>query len=217
MIFINFKTYEEGSGEKGLALLNAIGEVSAEVDIPLVPVVQPLNLGLFTGKTLLHLWVQHIDPISFGAHTGWVLPEEVVRLAGKGTFLNHSEHPIPMKVLTQSVKKARDNGLKTLVFAKDIMTLQRILQLRPDYISYEPPELVGSTTTSVSQAQPEVIYEAGELCKNAGIPLIVGAGIHSTEDVKVALERGASGVAVATDVVKSADPKASLRKLLAGF
>jgi len=217
MIFINFKTYEEATGEKGLSLLNDIGEVSKTTNVPLIPLVQPIDLGYFSGKTLLHLWCQHIDPITYGAHTGWVLPEAVVGLAGKGVCLNHSEHQIPMDVLVQSVKRAQDVGLKTLVFAKDVMTLQEILKLRPDYVSYEPPELVGSTTTSVSQAKPEVIYAAGELCKNAGIPLIVGAGIRSTEDVQIAIERGAQGVAVATDVVKSADRIERLKQLLAGF
>lgn len=217
MIFVNFKTYMEGSGEKGLSLLSALGEVSGTTSVPIIPVVQALNLAAFTGKTLLPLWVQHIDPITFGAHTGAVLPEEVIRLQGKGTFLNHSEKQIPLKVITESVKKAQEVGLKTLVFAGDIETLQKILKIRPDYVSYEPPELVGSTTTSVSEAKPEVIYTAGELCKTAGIPLIVGAGIHSTQDVKVALEQGASGVAVATDIVKSDDPRKSLKELLEGF
>ncbi len=217
MIFINFKTFEESSGERGFALLNAIGDVSTLTAIPLIPVVQPLDLALFSGHTLLELWVQHIDPIGFGAHTGSILPEEVARLHGKGTFLNHSEHQISMKELSASIERAREVGLKTLVFAKDILVLQKILKLRPDFVSYEPPELVGSTTVSVSQAKPEVIYEASEMCRIAGIPLIVGAGIHGTADVQVALEQGAQGIAVATDIVKSTDPKAALLDLIKGF
>jgi len=217
MIFINFKTFEESSGDRGLALLNIIGDVSTQTEVSLIPVVQPLDLALFSGKTLLKLWVQHIDPISFGAHTGAILPEEVIRLQGKGTFLNHSEHQILFRDLQSSVARAREVGLKTLVFAKDILVLQRVLKLRPDFVSYEPPELVGSTTTSVSQAKPEVIYEAGEMCRIAGIPLIVGAGIHSTEDVQVALQGGAQGIAVATDIVKSTDPKSALLSLVRGF
>lgn len=217
MIFINFKTYEESSGDRGLELLNAIGEVSAHTTVPLIPVVQPLDLALYSGRTLLPLWIQHIDPISFGPHTGMILPEEVVSLQGKGTFLNHSEHQISQKEIQESIEAAEATGLKTLVFAKDVLALQKILKLRPNYVSYEPPELVGSTTISVSQAKPEVISTAAELCKLSGIPLIVGAGIHSAEDVSVALERGAEGIAVATDIVKSSDPKASLYKLLEGF
>ena len=61
MIFINFKTFEESSGERGFSLMNAIGDVSTQTAIPLIPVVQPLDLGLFSGHTLLQLWVQHID------------------------------------------------------------------------------------------------------------------------------------------------------------
>lgn len=217
MIFINFKTYEETTGARGQALLNIIGEVSAETNIPLIPVVQVLDLARFRGNTLLPLWVQHMDPIGFGAHTGFVLPEEIVNLDGKGVFLNHSEHPLAQKVLVSSVKRAKEVGLKTLVFAKDIEAVKKNLVLKPDFLSYEPPAFVGSTTMSVSQATPEVIAEAAQLCADAAIPLIVGAGVHSTEDVSVAIKQGAAGVAVATDIVKSADPKESLLKLLAGF
>jgi len=76
---------------------------------------------------------------------------------------------------------------------------------------------VGSTTTSVAEAQPEVISQAEEIARSAGLPLIVGAGIHNLSDVKKSLELGAVGVAVATDVVKSADPKKELMELTEGF
>lgn len=217
MIFVNFKTYAESSGERGLSLLHAMGEVSGQTSIPLIPVVQTLDLAYFTGNTLLPLWIQYIDAVSFGAHTGAVLPEEALRLGAKGTLLNHSEHPLEITQIVNSVARAREVGLETLVFAKDIEVLKKILELRPNYVSYEPPELVGSTTVSVSEAKPEVISEAAELCKAANIPLIVGAGVHSANDVKVSIERGATGVILATNIVKASDPKEVLFALLKGF
>ncbi|MBI1863608.1 triose-phosphate isomerase [Candidatus Woesebacteria bacterium] len=217
MIFVNFKTYQESTGERGLSLLNILGEVAGTTSVPIIPVVSILDLAYFSGKTLLPLWVQHTDPFDYGAHTGFVLADEVFRLYGKGTFLNHSEHPISMRTLSLSVKKVKDTKLQSLVFAKDIETLEKVIKLNPSYVSYEPPELVGSTTTSVASAKPEIISEAVEVSRKSGVPLVVGAGIHSKEDVSKSIELGAKGIAVATNIVKAQDPKASLLNLLEGF
>lgn len=217
MIFINFKTYEESTGDKGIALLKIIEETSKTTEVSLIPVVTPLMLATLAQTSSIPVWIQHIDPVSYGAHTGSILPEDAVSLGAKGTFLNHSEHKMELSKIEESLKRAHEVSLQTLVFAGDIEELKRVLALRPNYVSYEPPELVGSTTTSVSEAKPEIISEAAELCKAAGVPLIVGAGIHSTKDVSIVCERGAQGIAVATDVVKSHDPKASLESLLLGF
>jgi uncharacterized protein related to proFAR isomerase len=48
-------------------------------------------------------------------------------------------------------------------------------------------------------------------------PVLVGAGVHSEEDIRIATSLGAVGVLLATDVVKSNDPKAELLKLAGGF
>ena len=108
-------------------------------------------------------------------------------------------------------------GLSTLIFAKDLEELEKVCTLHPDFVSYEPPELIGSTTTSVSQAQPDVIAKASKITSSFSIPLIVGAGVHSKEDVSKSIELGAAGIAVATDIVKAQDPKAELLDLLEGF
>ncbi|KKR70842.1 MAG: Triosephosphate isomerase, partial [Candidatus Woesebacteria bacterium GW2011_GWA2_40_7b] len=84
-------------------------------------------------------------------------------------------------------------------------------------VSYEPPEFIGSVTTSVAEAKPEIVSQAAGIARSFGLPLIVGAGIHSMDDVRKSLELGAVGVAVATDIVKAEDPKKELLDLTEGF
>jgi triosephosphate isomerase len=62
-----------------------------------------------------------------------------------------------------------------------------------------------------------MIAKAADIAREKGLPLIVGAGVHSMEDVKKSLELGAVGVAVATDIVKAQDPKKELMDLVSGF
>jgi triosephosphate isomerase len=218
MIFVNYKTFEEGSGPKALSLTKILEETAHETQVKIVPVVQIIDAESVISETTLEVWIQHVDPVSYGAHTGWTLPEEAARAGVFGVFLNHSEHKFDnFDALSTANEKAISANLKTLIFAGSLDELKKIIALAPTYVAYEPPELVGSRTISVAEAQPEIISQAVEIARGASLPLIVGAGIHNLLDVKKSLELGAVGVAVATDVVKALDPKKELLDLIEGF
>ena len=218
MIFVNYKTFEESSGAKAITLTKILEETAHESQVKIIPVVQTIDAESVISGTTLEVWIQHVDPVSYGAHTGWTLPEEAAKVGVAGVFLNHSEHKFDnFEALATANEKALSANLKTLIFAGNLDELKKVSALSPTYVAYEPPELVGSTTVSVAQAQPEIISQASEIAKGAGLPLIVGAGIHSMDDVKKSLELGAVGVAVATDVVKAVDPKKELLDLIEGF
>ena len=218
MIFVNYKTYEEGSGQKAVALTKVLEEAAHTSQVKIIPVVQVIDAEVIIASTTLEVWIQHVDPVGFGAHTGWTLPEEAAKVGVSGVFLNHSEHKFgDFEDLRVANEKAMAANLKTLIFAGNLEELKQICSLAPIYVAYEPPELVGSTTVSVADAQPQIISEAAEIARSAGLPLVVGAGIHKLADVKKSIEMGAVGVAVATDIVKAVDPKKELMDLTEGF
>lgn len=218
MIFVNFKTYPGGTGFQALKLVKVLEEVAHESQIKIIPVLQSTDIKEASIATTLEIWSQHVDPVEMGAHTGFILPEAVLEDGAMGTFLNHSEHKfVNFDDLKKANERAQSVGLKTLIFADGITELKKVIELKPSFVSYEPPELVGSATTSVSSAHPEIISEAANLSHGFGIPLIVGAGIHSMDDVRKSLELGAVGVAVASDIVKAEDPKKEIMDLVEGF
>lgn len=218
MIFVNYKTYEEASGQSALALTQILEAVAHESQVKIIPVVQAPDVKEIAFQTTLEIWVQKVDPVEFGAHTGAILAEAVLEDGAIGTFLNHSEIKFPgFDELAKASDRAKEVGLKTLIFAKDLEELKNICSLNPNYVAYEPPSLIGSTSISVAEAQPEIISQAHGIASAAGIPLIVGAGVHNREDVKKSLELGAVGVAVATDVVRAGDPRKELLDLTEGF
>jgi len=218
MIFVNFKTYELSSAGDGLELISLLRDASVESQTKIIPVVQATDVKEAVETTTLEIWAQHIDPFEYGAHTGSIIAEAVKEDGALGTFLNHSEHKFDhFKDLKTSSERASGQDLKTLIFAGDLVELEKVLGLKPTFAAYEPPELVGSKTTSVADSEPETIQEAVELTKRSGIPLVVGAGIKSTKDVKKVLELGAVGVAVASNIIKAEDPKTEIDKLLEGF
>ncbi|OGM30984.1 hypothetical protein A2630_04850 [Candidatus Woesebacteria bacterium RIFCSPHIGHO2_01_FULL_44_10] len=217
MIFVNFKTYPQGTGQAALNLVRILEGVSASEEIKIIPVLQAADIKEAVGSSKLEIWVQNISSFESGAHTGSVLAEAVVEDGAAGTFLNHSENKTDFNALSKARDRARAVGLKTLIFAANLDELKQILGLKPDFVSYEPPELVGSQTTSVAEARPEVISQAVEISRTAGLPLIVGAGIKSAADVRKSIELGASGVAVASDIVIAQDPRQELLDLIEGF
>jgi triosephosphate isomerase len=218
MIFVNYKTYEEASGERAITLTKILEEVAHETQVKIIPVVQIIDAEKVVASTTLEVWIQHVDPVSFGAHTGWTLPAEAAKVGVSGVFLNHSEHKFDnFDNLGTANEMAMSANLRTLIFATDIAELKKVCDLTPTYVAYEPAELVGSTTTSVAQAKPEIISEASEIAKGFGLPLIVGAGIHSQEDIRKSLGLGAVGFAIATNIVKADNPKEALLELVGGF
>lgn len=218
MIFVNFKTYKEASGKNAVSLAKIIEEVQQVTSVKIFPAVQATDIREVNEKTNLEVWVQKTDPVSFGAHTGAILPEAVVEDGASGTFLNHSESKFSsFDELEKAEKRAKEAGLKTLIFASNLEELERICQFKPDFVAYEPPELIGSTTISVAEAKPEIISRAVEIAEKFALPLIVGAGIHSKEDVVKSLELGSLGIAVSSAVVLAHNPKEKLLELAGGF
>ncbi len=217
MIFVNFKTYIEGTGTRAVELAKILEEVAKESQIKIIPVVQAADIKEVVAVVSLPVWAQKVDSVEPGAHTGSILAEAVVEDGAVGTFLNHSESKfINFDELAKASDRAKANNLQTLIFAADTKELKDITSLSPTYLSYEPPELVGSTTDSVA-SRPEVIKEASEIAKLAGIPLIVGAGVKSADDVRKCLEQGAVGFAIASSILKAEDPKQEILNLIEGF
>jgi len=218
MLFINFKTYEEGTGKNALELIKILEEVAEVSQIKIIPVVQSTDIKEAANTSKLEIWAQNVDPATFGAHTVSILPESVLEDGAVGTFLNHSERKFQdSESLQQTIQRCGEVGLKTLVFASNLEELGIISSFNPTFVAYEPEEFIGSTTTSVTSAQPDIILKAVEIAKTHNLPLIVGAGIHSRQDVKKSLELGATGIAVAKDILKAEDPKKELLDLIEGF
>ncbi len=202
-IIVNFKTYEKGKDVLDLAL--ALQKFSRDVIVG----VPAMNIKEISSKTKLKVYAEHVDPFLPGRNTGFILPEEVKAVGAIGTFLNHSEHKLEFKVLKETVKRCKKIKLKTVVFASSLKEAKEVSSLHPDFLAYEPPELVGGKI-SVSTAKPDVIKK---ISKTLNRDFLVGAGVHTKEDVKVALSLGASGFAIASAITKAKNPTAKMKEI----
>jgi len=204
IIVINFKTYKQGKEVVKLA------KKIEELDKKIIIGVQALDILKVVKAVKNPVYVQHVDYQEIGRNTGYVLPEAVKVNGARGVFLNHSEHRLKLDVIKKTVKRCKALKLKTAIFAKDLKQAQKIKKLKPDYLIIEPPELVAGKI-SVSKAKPKLIEEIGKKLK---YDFIVGAGIKTNEDLKIAMKLGAKGIAVSSAITKAKNPAKKLRELL---
>lgn len=216
MIFVNFKTYKEATGARAVELIQKIVDAQKASGVPVIPVVQMADARLCVNTSGYSVWVQHIDSAEQGQSTGWVTVEAVAETGIAGTFLNHSEHKYADFVdLEKIADKCKSTGIEMAVFASDLEELKKVVELKPSFAVFEPPELIASKEASVASAKSDEIREAANICGK--VRLVVGAGVKNKEDVQVSLKMGAMGVAVSSAVVLSDDPYGVLVELAGGF
>ncbi len=218
-LFVNFKTFEEGTGRKALALAKLLATFhndSRETEI--IPVVQAIDLKEIAASVSMKVFCQHVDPVSFGSNTGKILPEAVKGAGAFGTVLNHAENKRDNSFIQKAVERCKIAGLKTMLCAETIERAKELAAFSPDFIAVEPPELIGGNV-SVSTARPELISDSVKAIKKADkkIIAITGAGVKNSEDVRKAVELGCSGVFVASGIVSARDKELVVRELLSGF
>lgn len=216
MIFVNFKTYPGGTGEKALALAHACQKAQAATGVAFRLCVQATDISILAQQTDLPIWAQHVDPVEPERHTGFVTAFAVGQAGACGTLLNHSEHPLELGELEKAVNLAKTEGLEVLVFVKDLDEAKRVSEFEPEFLALEEPELIATGKAMIeSTSGKEKIRQFLE----AGFSsfLLVGAGISSKEDVGESVELGAKGVVVSSSVVLSSQPQQVLEELALGF
>jgi triosephosphate isomerase (TIM) len=204
VIIVNLKTYRQGK-----AALKLVKEIS-KVDKKIIIGVQATDILETVKASKNPIYVQHVDFQDVGRNTGFVLPEAVKSDGAMGVFLNHSEHRIDWGVLKKTVKRCRKVGLKVLIFSDSLKSAKKIKKLKPDYLVIEPPELVAGKV-SVSKANPKLIEEIG---KKLEYPFVIGAGIKTNEDLRIAMKFGAGGIAVSSAITKAKNPRKKLKELV---
>ena len=214
VIITNFKTYEEGTGSKALELAKAHAKVAVECQASMSIAVQPTDLTMLAASVSFPVFAQHIDPVEPGAHTGALLPEAIKGAGAWGVIINHSEKRLSMEDVGKAVARAKGVNLFNVVCAADDKEAGEVMKFEPDMVAVEPPELIGGDV-SVSTADPELIARSAAVVGEG--KLLVGAGVKTGEDVRVALAQGASGVLLASGVVKAADVEAVLTDLCGGL
>jgi len=212
IIIVNFKTYIESTGQKAVELAKSAEKASKETGVTIVVAPQFVDLAKVAESVEIPVFAQHIDPIKPGNSTGHILAESVKEAGAVGTLINHAERQLKLIEIEAIIALTREKGLISCVCANNPNASAAVAAMRPDIVSFEPPELIG-TGIPVSKAQPDVVNNTVKLVRkiNSDAIILCGAGISQSEDVTVALKLGTQGVLVASGIVKAKDPYSILR------
>ncbi|MBD3360821.1 triose-phosphate isomerase [Candidatus Peregrinibacteria bacterium] len=214
LILVNFKLYEQATGERALKLAKIHEKIAEETGASIAIAVNALDLQKVSESVNLPVFSQHVDPVGFGSYTGRIMPYAVKGLGAYGTLLNHAEYPVEYETLRETVERSREAGLFVIVCADTAEQAEKVASFNPDLVAVEPPELIGGDI-SVSKAEPEIVENAVRLVGENRV--LVGAGVKSAEDVKIALSLGAAGVLLASGITKAEDPYYALLDLVSGL
>ena len=227
-IIVNFKLYEQATGDSAVELAKIHEKVAKETGASIAVAVNALDLERVVKSVSIPVFAQHVDAVGYGSNTGHVLPDLVKGIGAYGTLLNHAECQLEDMALMKGIESAKAAGLFTVVCANTPEKGAEIagwgddgvsvggdpVVIKADLIAVEPPELIGGDV-SVSKAEPEVIEKSVSMIGEGKV--LVGAGVKNSDDVKIALSLGASGVLLASGVVKAEDPYSVLMDLVGGL
>ena len=160
----------------------------------------------------IFVFAPHMDPLYPGRGLADVLPESLVAAGADGVMLNHCEKPLPFEVLKETIARADEVGLISIVCADSLADASRIATLNPDIIVAEPSELIG---TGVSVGK-EYVEAATKSVKdvNPDILVLTAAGIANGDDVYNTIIAGADATGSSSGVAKAPDRAAMVDEMI---
>ena len=214
-LIVNLKNYREASGDDaGLFLDYAVDLLDLGVGVYVA--VSPIDIARYaSGEEYREvLFSQVFDVVEYGSYTGHIPLSRLVDLGVKYSLLNHSEYKMPHENIKELVSAASQRGLETVVCVDSVEELRKLIELgvKPAAYAIEPPELIG-TGRSVSRYKPETVLEAVKMGEENEVPVLCGAGVSSSDDVKAAMDLGVVGVLVASAIVKADDPYITMKAM----
>lgn len=200
-------------GEEMLKLAKVIDKTALKYDVDVIVTPQYTDIKLLADNTeRILVFAQHMDALPVGRGLGSVLPEAVKAAGAVGVMLNHAEKPITMEVIEETIKRADEVGLGTIVCADTIEDVKKIAKMGPNLIVAEPTELIGTGTTADSNYVVDTIKAVEEI--NPDIMVLQGAGISNGQDVYNTIKLGAQATGSTSGIIKAADPYAMVEEML---
>lgn len=211
VIVVNFKAYPE-SVRDGFLLANLLSPFSNVIMCVPAPLIcsfaRESSLNGIVRDALV--FAEHVDPVSGGAYTGSITVDMIKAAGASGSLVNHSEKRLSFNDIAKVVNLLRSRGLASIICCESVKEARRFKKLMPDYIAYEPRELIGSDVSVTTK--PGLIKSIVKAV--SPVPVLVGAGVKTREDIKTSLSLGASGVLIASGVVKAVDKERAVRDLV---
>lgn len=210
-LIVNPKAYLGSADTVRLAVLT--DELAEQFDIDVVFTAQHVDLRVVAEKTTrLIVTAQHMDPIVKGRGMGHILPESLVEAGARAVVLNHAEHQLSLAVLAETMRRAREVGLLTIVCADSDAECRAIATMAPDVMICEPAANIAADQMDVGDYAERTTRIVKQV--NPAILVGQGAGVTTGADVARVLRLGADGSGGTSGIVRHPDWRGILTEML---
>ncbi|HWR23339.1 MAG TPA: triose-phosphate isomerase [Feifaniaceae bacterium] len=200
-------------GDDVLALALAADAAARKYDIDIIfttPVADIRRVAEHVAR--IFVFAPHMDPIAPGRGLADTLPESLLAAGARGVMLNHCEKPIPLATLNQTIRRADEVGLATIVCTDSIHEAAAAAHLAPNIIVAEPTELIGTGKASGMEYVRESIDAVKRV--DPDIYVLQGAGISNGQDVYRVIFAGAEATGSSSGIVKAPDRAAMIDEMI---
>ncbi len=215
-VIVNLKNYKESTGHNLEPFLNSLNGIEEGRNVRIIMAVTPMDLVNAKKHSRHEIFSQSVDPVTKGAYTGKTPMESLLEIGVKGSIVNHSENRIESGSIKSIMEMAGKYNFETVLCVESLEEAVKYAILRPDFIAYEPPELIGGDV-SVTSAEPSIISDVVRACNPKNVKVLVGAGVKTAEDARKSIELGADGVLIASGIVKAREPVKALNAIIHGI
>ncbi|MFC6872842.1 triose-phosphate isomerase [Halobellus marinus] len=211
---INFKIYPGTTGEDGLEFARLIERVERETGANFVLTPQIPDIRLIAEETDLTVTAPYMDAVEPGRGMGRILPETIREAGAEGVVINHAENRETLADLARKIERCREVGLDSIVCVDSIAMGEAVAPFDPDSVVFEKPEDI-STDRAITQTHPDLVREFIDVMasENERTKVLVGGGIGSADDVRLAFEQGADATGAASAVSLADDPETLLTEI----
>lgn len=195
-------------GAEAVRLARTADALCEELGVTIVFDPQPVDIPAVAAATRsLSVWAQHLDPVRPGRGVGAVLAEAIRDAGATGTLLNHSERRMTLTDLAAAIRRAREVGLNTMVFADSPEEAGAVARLGPDIVLAEPPELIAGAESAATRMRDFVRDAVDEVASvDPSIIVMCGAGVQGPDDVAAMMRLGVGGTGSSSGILRAADP-----------
>lgn len=202
-------------GDEALALARHADTLCQTYGVDIIFTAQYTDISRIARETThLKVFAQHMDPNPVGRGVGAILPEALSDAGATGVLLNHAERPLSLSVLSETIRRADDVGLATLVCAGTVEESAAVALLQPNVVLAESPALIGGGQRGDDDAAEIQKINAAVQAVSRDILVLHGAGISNDDDVYQVIRSGADGTGSTSAIMRAEDPKDMLSRMI---
>lgn len=209
-LIVNPKSYLYG--KESLELAKTADQTAKDMGLQVYFTCPYADIRMIKENTS-HLIVcaQSMDSLIPGRGMGRVLPESLKEAGAEAVFLNHAENQKTISELYQTIRRAKELGIITIVCADSTAEAKAVASMEPDIIVAEPTELIGTRQVADDSYAVNTVKELKEV--NPNVLVVIGAGISTAEDCYHVIKLGADGTGATSGILNAPAPAERIREM----